>query len=92
MHKTEACLPKLGQADPRGQALVLDPGLPLEQVLAPARGRTLRPRGCNLSNAMNKIYVCYDMQSLVTIMHSEEKAKLVDNLGFPHYKFLVGYA
>jgi hypothetical protein len=22
---------------------------------------------------MNKIYVCYDMQSLVTIMHSEEK-------------------
>ena len=73
MHKTGACLPKLGQADPLGQALVLDPGLPPEQLLAPARGRTLRQRGCNLSNAMNKIYVCYDMQNLVTIMHSEEK-------------------
>ena len=53
MHKTGACLPKLGQADPLGQALVLDPGLPPEQLLAPARGRTLRRRGCNLSNAMN---------------------------------------
>jgi hypothetical protein len=42
MHKTGACLPKLGQADPLGQALVLDPGLPPEQLLAPARGRTLR--------------------------------------------------
>jgi hypothetical protein len=49
MHKTRACLPKLWQADP----LVLDPGLPPEQLLAPARGRTLRQRGCNLSNAMN---------------------------------------
>jgi hypothetical protein len=93
MHKTGACLPKLGQADPRWQALVLDPGLPPEQLLAPARGCTLRPRGCNLSNAMNKIYVCCDVQSLVTIMHSEEKAKLVDNLGFPRYKKLsVVYA
>jgi hypothetical protein len=42
MHKTEACLPKLGQADPLGQALVLNPGLPPEQLLALARGRTLR--------------------------------------------------
>ena len=58
MHKTGACLPKLGQADPLGQALVLDPGLPPEQLLALARGCT---RGCNLSNAMNKIYACYDM-------------------------------
>jgi transposase InsO family protein len=33
---------KLGQADPLVQALVLDPGLPPEQLLAPARGRTLR--------------------------------------------------
>jgi hypothetical protein len=54
MHKTGACLPKLGQADPLGQALVLDSGLPPEQLLALARGRTLRQRGCNLSNAMNK--------------------------------------
>ena len=73
MHKTGACLPRLGQADPLVQALVLDPGLPPEQLLAPARGRTLRQRGCNLSNAMNKIYVCYEMQNLVTIMHSEER-------------------
>jgi hypothetical protein len=73
MHKTGACLPKLGQADPRWQVLVLDPGLPPEQLLDPARGCTLRQRGCNLSNAMNKRYVCYDMQNLVTIMHSEEK-------------------
>jgi hypothetical protein len=61
MHKTEAYLPKLGQADPLGQALVLDPGLPPEQLLALARGCTLRLRGCNLLNAMNKIYACYDM-------------------------------
>jgi hypothetical protein len=73
MHKSGACLPKLGQADPRWQVLVLDPGLPPEQLLAPARGCTLRQRGCNLSSAMNQKYVCYDMQDLVTIMHSEEK-------------------
>jgi hypothetical protein len=73
MHKTGACLPKLGQADPRWRALVLDPGLPPEQLLAPARGCTLRQRGCNLSNAMSKKYVCYDMQDLVTIMRSEEE-------------------
>jgi hypothetical protein len=48
MHKTGACLPKLGQANPLVHALVLDPGLPPEQLLAPARGRTLRQRGCNL--------------------------------------------
>jgi hypothetical protein len=61
MHKTGACLPKLRQTDPLGQALVLDPGLPPEQLLALARGCTLHPRGYNLLNAMNKIYVCYDM-------------------------------
>jgi hypothetical protein len=54
MHKTGACLPKLGQTDPRGQALVLDLGLPPEQLLA--RGSTPRQRDYNLSNAMNKIY------------------------------------
>jgi hypothetical protein len=73
MHKIGACLPNLGQADPRWQVLVLDPGLPPEQLLAPARGCTLHQQGCSLSNAMNKIYVCYDMQNLVTIMSSEEK-------------------
>jgi hypothetical protein len=73
MHKTGAWLPKLGQADPLGQALVLDPGLPLEQLLAPARGRTLRQRGCNLSNAMNKNMYAMIMQDLIIIMLSEEK-------------------
>ena len=72
MHKTGACLPKLGQADPLGQALVLDPGLPPEQFLAPARGCTLRQRGCNLSNAMNKNMYATVMQDLVIIMLSEE--------------------
>jgi hypothetical protein len=73
MHKTRACLPKLGQADPLWQALVLDPGLPPEQLLAPARGHTLRRRGCNLSNAMNKNMYAMIMQDLVIIMLSEEK-------------------
>jgi hypothetical protein len=67
MHKTGACLPKLGQA------LVLDPGLPLEQLLAPARGCTLRQGGCNLSNAMNKNMYAMIMQDLVNIMLSERK-------------------
>jgi hypothetical protein len=56
MHKTGACLPKLGQADPRWHALVLGPGLPSEQLLAPARGCIPRQRDYSLSNAMNKIY------------------------------------
>ena len=73
MHRTGACLPKLGQADPLGQALVLDPGLPPEQLLAPARGCTLRQRGCNLSNAMNKNMYAKIMQDLVNIMLSERK-------------------
>jgi hypothetical protein len=56
MHKTRACLPKLGQADPRWQALVLDPRLPPEQLLAPVRGCTPCQRDYNLSNAMHEIY------------------------------------
>jgi hypothetical protein len=64
---------------------VLDPGLPPEQLLALARGRTLRQRGCNLSNAMNKNMYVMIMQDLVIIMLSEEKAKLVSNLWFPGY-------
>jgi hypothetical protein len=65
MHKTGACLLKQWQVDPLVQALVLDPGLPPEQHLAPARGRTLRQRGCSLSNAMN-MYVMI-MQDLTTL-------------------------
>jgi hypothetical protein len=56
MHKTGACLPKLGQTDPRLQALVLAPGLPHEQLLAAERGCALRQRDYSRSNAMNKIY------------------------------------
>jgi hypothetical protein len=67
MHKTRACLPKLGQA------LMLDPGLPPEQLLTPARGRTLRQRGCNLSNAMNKNMYDMIMQDLVNIVLGERK-------------------
>jgi hypothetical protein len=67
MHKTEAYLPKLWQADPLVQALVLDPGLPPEQHLALARGRTLHQRGCSLSNAMNKnkhVMIMHDLTTL----------------------------
>ena len=56
MHKTGACLPKLGQADPRWQALVLAPGLPPEQLFAPATGCIPRQRDYSLTNAMNNIY------------------------------------
>jgi hypothetical protein len=56
MHKTGACLPKLGQADPRWQALVLAPGLPPEQLRAPERGCIPRRRDYSLSNAVHKIY------------------------------------
>jgi hypothetical protein len=73
MHKTGACLPKLGQADPLVQALVMDPGLPPKQLLAPARGRTLRQRGCNLSNAMNRNIYVMIMQDLTNIMLKEGK-------------------
>jgi hypothetical protein len=82
MHKTGTCLPKLGQADPLVQALVLDPGLPPEQLLAPARGRTLRQRGWNLSNAMSKNMYAMIMQDLVNIMLSEGKLSQLVTKGF----------
>jgi hypothetical protein len=52
---------------------VLDPGLPSEQLLVPARGRTLRQQGCNLSNAMNKNMHAMIMQDVVNIMLSKRK-------------------
>jgi hypothetical protein len=52
---------------------VLDPGLPPEQLLATARGHTLRQRGCNLSNAMNENMNAMIMQDLVNIMLSKRK-------------------
>jgi hypothetical protein len=65
MHKTGACLPRLWQADPLVQTRVLDLGLPPEQLLAPARGRTLRQQGYSLSNAMNTDVMI--MQDLITL-------------------------
>jgi hypothetical protein len=80
MHKTGACLPRLWQADPLVQARVLDPGLPPEQLLAPARGRTLRQQGYSLSKC-NK-HVCHDYARFNDIMLREEKLSLKSNLGF----------
>jgi hypothetical protein len=71
MHKIGACLPKLWQADPLVQALVLDSGLPPEQLLAPARGRILRQRGYSLSKCNE--YVCHDYAGFNNIMLKEEK-------------------
>jgi hypothetical protein len=51
------------------QALVLDLGLPPEQLLALARGRTLRQQGYNLSNAMNMDVMM--MQDLITLCKEE---------------------
>ena len=67
MHKTGACLPKQWQADP----LVLDPGLRPVQLLAPARGRTLRQRGYSLSKCNE--HVCHDYAGFNNIMLKEEK-------------------
>ena len=65
MHITGACLPKLGQADPLGQARVLDPGYLLsssllrhEDVLSVSKVTVYR-------NAMN-MYVMI-MQDLITL-------------------------
>jgi hypothetical protein len=78
MHKTGACLPKQWQAGPLVQALVLDLGLPPEQLLAPARGRILRQQDYSLSNAMN-MYVMI-MQDLITLCQKKTKSR--SNLGF----------
>ena len=52
---------------------MLDPWLPPELLLAPARGHTLCQRGCNLLNAMNKNMYAMIMQDLIIIMLSERK-------------------
>jgi hypothetical protein len=65
MHKTGACLLKQWQTGPLVQARGLDPGLPPEQLLAPARGCTLRQQGYSLSNAMNMYAMI--MQDLITL-------------------------
>jgi hypothetical protein len=78
MHKTGACLPKQGQAGPLVQTLGLDPGLPPEQLLAPAQGRTLRQQGYSLSKCNE--YVCHDYARFNNIMLKETKSR--SNLGF----------
>ena len=69
MHKTGACLPKQWQAGPLVQTRVLDLGLPPEQLLAPARGCTLRQQDYSLSNAMN-MYVMI-MQDVIILCGRE---------------------
>jgi hypothetical protein len=59
---------------------VLDPGLPPEQLLAPARGRTLRQQGYSLSKCNE--HVCHDYVGFNNIMLREEKLSLMSNLGF----------
>jgi hypothetical protein len=69
---------------------VLDLGLPPGQLLAPARGRTLRQRGCNLSNAMNKNMYAMIMQNLINTMLSEEKLSYLVTLCFLVIRALSG--
>jgi hypothetical protein len=70
------------------QALVLDLGLPPEQLLASARGRTLRQQGYSLSKCNE--HVCHDYAGFNNIMLKETKSK--SNLGFlSHAGFPVVY-
>ena len=78
MHKTGACLPKQWQTGPRVQARVLDLGLPPEQLLAPARGCTLRQQDYSLSKCNE--HVCHDYARFKNIKLKE--TKLRSNLGF----------
>jgi hypothetical protein len=71
MHKIGACLPRPWQTDPLVQARVLNSGLPPEQLLAPARGRTLRQQGYSLSKCNE--HVCHDYAGFNNIMLREEK-------------------
>jgi hypothetical protein len=67
------------------QTLVLDPGLPPEQLLAPTRGRTLRQQGYSLSKCNE--YVCHDHARFNNIMLKEIKSR--SNLGFLSYAGLL---
>ena len=89
MHKTGACLPKQWLAGPLVQARVLDPRLPPEQLLAPARGCTLRQQGYSLSKCNE--HVCHDYAGFNNIVL--KRSKLRNNLGFlSHAGLPVGYA
>jgi hypothetical protein len=73
MHKTGACLPKQWQAGPLVLALVLDLGLSPEQLLAPARGCTLRQQDYSLANAMNMyVMIMHDLIILCKKRLSQE--------------------
>ena len=70
------------------QALVLDPGLPPEQLFAPARGRTLRQQDYSLSKCNE--HVCHDYAGFNNIML--KRTRLRSNLGFlSHAGLLVVY-
>jgi hypothetical protein len=49
----------------------MDPGLPPEQLLAPARGHTLRQQGYSLSKCNEQ--VCHDYAGFTNITLGEEK-------------------
>jgi len=78
MHKTGACLPKQWQAGPLVLALVLDLGLPPEQLLAPARGCTLRQQDYSLSKCNE--HVCHDYARFNNSMLKRTTSR--SNLGF----------
>ena len=70
------------------QARVLDLGLPPEQLLAPARGRTLRQQGYNLSKCNE--HVCHDYARFNNMMLKETKSR--SDLGFlSHARLQVVY-
>jgi hypothetical protein len=65
MHKIGACLQvRMQRGVPQRQLRELALRL-LVRLLASELACTLRPRGYNLTNAMHKLYVCYDMQNLI---------------------------
>ena len=64
---------------------MLDPGLPPEQLLAPARGRTLHQQGYSLSKCNE--YVCHDYARFNNIMLKRTTSR--SNLGFPGYVGLL---
>jgi hypothetical protein len=60
------------------QTLGLDPGLPPEQLLAPAQGRTLRQQGYSLSKCNE--HVCHDYARFNNIMLKRNYVR--SDLGF----------
>jgi hypothetical protein len=65
------------------QALVLGPGLPPEQLLAPARGRTLRQQGYSLSKCNE--HVCHAGFNNIMLKEVKSRSKLgfLSHAGLP---------